>query len=288
MYRAKERGRDRFELFDDAHARPRRSSGSSSRRAAPRRSSAASSALHYQPIIDLTTGTSIGVEALVRWQHPERGLLPPGEFIPLAEETGPDRADRRVGARRGLPPGCAAGARDPAPAPLHGQRQPVGPPAQPTPTSSTTSQAALADAGIAPHGSRLEITESALMEDASAAIATLARPQARSACGWRVDDFGTGYSSLSYLKRLPVDALKVDRRVRRRPRRRHRRPRHRRAPSSALAHTLGLAAVAEGVENERQLHQLRRLGCDGAQGFLFSRPLPGDEVGELLRRRPTW
>jgi EAL domain-containing protein (putative c-di-GMP-specific phosphodiesterase class I) len=147
-------------------------------------------------------------------------------------------------------------------------------------------QAAIERARIDPARITLEITETALMQEPDAAIATLRDLKALgvSLC---VDDFGTGYSSLSYLKCLPIDALKVDRTF----------VRGLEADAEdraiaeavvALAHTLGLGAVAEGVENEEQLRQLRRFGCDGAQGFLFSHPVPGPAASELLRRRPTW
>jgi EAL domain-containing protein (putative c-di-GMP-specific phosphodiesterase class I) len=284
MYRAKERGRNRFELFDLA-MRDRAVERLDTEHALHRAVELQQLRLHYQPVIDLEEGTVIGVEALVRWQHPVLGLLAPDQFIPLAEETGliepigewvlgeaccqVRQWEDMVGLTAGFTINVNLSAEQ-----LNRPRLPKA------------VQGAIETAGVAPERITLEITESALMQEPDAAIATLRDLKALgvSLC---VDDFGTGYSSLSYLKRLPIDALKVDR-----------------AFVSgvdvdiedraiaeavvALAHTLGLGAVAEGVENDRQLRQLRLLGCDGAQGFLFSRPVPGDELAELLRRRPTW
>src|SRR5581483_4602763 len=147
-------------------------------------------------------------------------------------------------------------------------------------------QKAVDRARIDPRRITLEITESAVMEEPESAIATMGDLKALgvSLC---VDDFGTGYSSLSYLKTLPVDVVKVDRAFV--------------AGLDAdkddsaiaeavigLAHTLGLTAIAEGVERQGQLTELRRLGCDGAQGYYFAYPVPGVEAAELMRRRPTW
>ncbi len=232
--------------------------------------------LHYQPIVDLQTGRIDKVEALVRWQHPTRGLVPPSEFIPLAEETGQivplgrwvlAEACHQAWAWRwaGTPVAVAVNltARE-------FQR----------PTLADEIAAALAEAQLAPAWLRLEITESLAMHDATATVASLA---ALRALGVQVaiDDFGTGYSSLAYLKRLPVDALKIDKAfvdgldqdasdtaiV---------------MAIIAVAHTLGLIVVAEGVETAAQAAQLRALGCDLAQGYHFARPLPANELMALL------
>jgi len=284
MYRAKERGRNRFELFDVA-MRDRAIERMETEHALHRAVELRQLRVHYQPIVDLTSGAVAGAEALVRWQHPALGLLPPDRFIPLAEEMGliveigewvlqqACWQVRRWEHALGLPPGFAVNVNLSA-AQLSRPRLPKG------------VQAAIESARIDPGRITLEITESALMEDPETAIATLRDLKALgvSLC---VDDFGTGYSSLSYLKRLPIDALKVDRAfvagidV----------DQEDRAIAEAvvaLAHTLGLAAIAEGVETDAQLEQVRKLGCDGAQGFQLSGPLSCAEATELLRRRPTW
>jgi diguanylate cyclase (GGDEF)-like protein/PAS domain S-box-containing protein len=284
MYRAKERGRNRFELFDEA-MRDRAVERLETEHALHRAVELGQLRLYYQPIIDLSTGSVAGVEALVRWQHPDLGLLLPDHFIPLAEETGlivvigewvlreACRQMRRWEQTVGLSPAFTINVNLSA-----GQLT--------RPRLPKTVQAALEHARVDPARLTLEITESTLMEEPEAAIATL-RDLKSLGVSLCVDDFGTGYSSLSYLKRLPIDALKVDQSfvagldfdV------------EDRAITEAvvaLAHTLGLGAVAEGVEDDRQLAQLRRLGCDGAQGFLFSEALPAVGATELLRRRPTW
>jgi diguanylate cyclase (GGDEF)-like protein/PAS domain S-box-containing protein len=239
----------------------------------------------YQPEIDLTTGRIIGVEALLRWEHPQRGLLLPGEFIGVAEETGLivpigtwvlDRTCRQV------------------------QRWQAALPQLPSLTAAVNLSSrqlshpdladdvakVLSETGIDPGHVALEITESVLMEDVEASRRTL---DALKALGVRiiVDDFGTGYSSLAYLRRFPVDMLKIDQSfidglgddpsdtaiV---------------AAVISLAHTLGLEAVGEGVETDQQLAELRRLECDHAQGFLMARPLWPDDLGELLAADPTF
>jgi diguanylate cyclase (GGDEF)-like protein len=284
MYRAKERGRARIEVFDEAtreRAMERLETEHDLHRAIDRRELL----LAYQPIVDLTTGAVIGVEALIRWAHPHRGMVQPAGFVPLAEETGLivpigewalAEACRQVSAWRSravLPPTFSVSVN--LSAAQLGQ-----------PRLSQVLDAALFDSSIDPASVWLEITESALMEDADAAIATLRGFKDR---GLRmsIDDFGTGYSSLQYLKRLPIDALKVDRTF----------VRGIVADSEdhaiaqavvALAHTLGLSAVAEGVETAEQLAEVRMIGCDGAQGFLFSRPVPPDAVEALLRQQPRW
>ncbi|HZQ87898.1 MAG TPA: EAL domain-containing protein [Acidimicrobiales bacterium] len=284
MYCAKERGRNRYELFDVA-LRDRAIERLETEHALHRAVELRQLRLHYQPIIDLVSGMVAGVEALVRWQHPSLGLLPPSHFIPLAEEMGLivelgewvlQHACWQV--RRwehvvGLPAGFAFHVNISA-----GQLN--------RPRLPKAMQKAVDTARIDPGRITLEITESAVMEDPDSAIATMRDLKALgvSLC---VDDFGTGYSSLSYLKTLPIDVVKVDQAFV--------------AGLAvdeedgaiaeaviALAHTLGLTAIAEGVEDERQLAELRRLGCDGAQGNYFSYPVAGVEAAELMRRRPTW
>nr|WKF62065.1 putative signaling protein [Paraburkholderia busanensis] len=235
--------------------------------------------LYYQPKLDLATNTMAHVEALVRWEHPLRGMVPPGEFIPFAEQTGFIRRISRwvVGeavaqcARwhaKGLELSVSVNvsARD-----LVGSDLP------------DVLAALLHNHGFAPRWLWIEITESALMDDPSHAMATLDRLHG---LGIRlsIDDFGTGYSSLSYLKRMPVDELKIDRSfvtgmvkdasdeviVR---------------STIALAHNMGLSVVAEGVEDAQTLERLRALGCDVAQGYHLSRPLTADALETWMARR---
>jgi diguanylate cyclase (GGDEF)-like protein len=275
MYRAKERGRARIEVFDEAikaqmlariemeHAL-RRAVGNGELR------------LHYQPVVDADTGRTLALEALVRWQHPERGLLYPDTFIPLAEETGLivplgrwviEEACRQLALWRAA-------------------RSPLGQ----VRVCVNLSARQFADAGLvdliadALRAFRLpgssfgfEITESVLMEEAEDAVATLCRLKALGV-HLAMDDFGTGYSSLSYLQLFPVDTVKIDRSF------------VARMGSDGgsdvivaavvgLARALGLDVVAEGVETDDQLHRLRLLGCGVVQGFLFGRPIPPEQYG---------
>jgi EAL domain-containing protein (putative c-di-GMP-specific phosphodiesterase class I) len=232
--------------------------------------------LHYQPIVDLTTGRLVGLEALVRWQRPGVGLVPPAAFIPLAEETGlinPLGAwVLREAARqfeRWSAQGIDVGSLE---------------------LSVNVSVAQLADRRLEQHIDaaletmgpdrlRLEITESVLMDPG--VVEVLQRIHDRGVT-LAVDDFGTGYSSLSYLTRFPIDALKVDRAF-------VAGLEHRsvdRAVAAAvvgLARALELETVGEGVETPGQLAALRQLGCDRAQGYLFAAPLPPDELAVMLR-----
>jgi EAL domain-containing protein (putative c-di-GMP-specific phosphodiesterase class I) len=284
MYRAKERGRGRWELFDHgmrADALSRLDTESSLRRAEER----GELQVRYQPIVSLRSGTVVGVEALLRWDHPGRGLLGPGDFIHVAEETGLivsmgawilDKACRQVACWQAEHPDLE---------PLHisvnlSGRQ-LGHPAL-----VADVHAILASTGVAPGQLELEITESVLMDDVDRSAETLL---ALKALGVKlvVDDFGTGYSSFSYLRRFPVDVLKVDRSFV---------DGLGTNPGDAaivtaivtLAHTLGLQAVAEGVETPEQLAELRRLDCDLAQGYLLSRPGTGDDISTLLGTPLTW
>jgi diguanylate cyclase (GGDEF)-like protein len=224
--------------------------------------------LHYQPKLDLATGTVKYVEALVRWDHPTRGFVAPDQFIPFAEQTGYIKvisqwvADKAIGQ-------CAAwhaAGIDLAVSVNVSARELI------QSTLPDTFSALLAKHAVAPEMLWIEITESAIMDDPNHAIETLDRLHA---LGIRlaVDDFGTGYSSLSYLKRMPVDELKIDKSfvigmalhkddetiVR---------------STIDLAHNMGLKVVAEGVENEEVLERLRELRCDLVQGYHLTRPLP--------------
>jgi diguanylate cyclase (GGDEF)-like protein len=266
MYRAKERGRSRCELFDSEmreRAVARLETENDLRRALDRDELR----LEYQVFVDVTTQAIVGAEALVRWDHPRRGLLGPDQFIGLAEETG---LIRPLGTWV-LNEACRQLARW-----TRSEDWPstfllsvnLSPHQLSDPNLLTDITAALAATGIDPGMLCLEITESALVADMASALEVLERLRA---IGVRValDDFGTGYSSFSYLHLLPVDVLKIDRsfvnRITLEPR-----DRAVVAGMIDLAHALGLQAVAEGVETPGQLAELGALGCNLAQGFYFS------------------
>ncbi len=277
MYYAKQHGRNRLATFDERFRR----------RAVDRlaleeelRHGLATGELHpaYQPIVSLDTLATTAVEALARWTHPQRGAVPPTVFIPIAEETGLiaplgrlmlARATQQVAAWR-------------ASAETSGLVMSVNlsPRQLADPHVADRVAELLAARQLPASALTLEITESALMDDPDLAAQTLTRLR-NLGVGISVDDFGTGYSSLSYLRRFPVTSVKIDRTF---------------VDSLGLtrdddamvagivnlAHTLGLKVVAEGVENEAQLRTLTELGCDYAQGYLFSRPLPAEELTPLL------
>jgi len=233
--------------------------------------------LHYQPRVDLVSGEITGFEALVRWRHPHKGLIPPDRFIPVAEETGlilplgawvlREACTQAVAwARQGLDPGSMA----------------VNLSARQFRSPDLVDKMAgiLRETGLAPGGLELEITESMVASHVEQAIATLDRLKA---LGVRlaIDDFGTGYSSLSQLKRFPVQVLKIDKSF------------IAGIPSDpddativtailSMAHAMHLDVVAEGVETEAQLAFLRRHGCDEMQGYFFSKPLPAEAAQALL------
>jgi diguanylate cyclase (GGDEF)-like protein/PAS domain S-box-containing protein len=278
MYQAKAHGRGRFEVFDGAmRARTvkRLSVENDLRRALEREELR----VLYQPIVCLHDRSLAAVEALLRWEHPTRGLLAPGEFIPVAEESG---LIESIG-RWVLETACAQAAQWHA-------LQPDGPPLGIAVNLSArqftqrdlekTVRAALEGSGIAPGSLGLEITESVLLEEPDRVSETISRI---AAAGVRfvLDDFGTGYSSLAYLGRLAIDGLKVDRSF------------VDTLESSArstaittaivrMAQALSIEVTAEGVETETQLALVRELGCELAQGFHFHRPLPAERVTELL------
>jgi EAL domain-containing protein (putative c-di-GMP-specific phosphodiesterase class I) len=234
--------------------------------------------LYYQPTFGIHDTTTTGVEALLRWEHPERGIVQPGEFLPLLEDTG---LIVPVG-RWVLHEACRQGAiwHDAG----HEIMMSVNASARQMAAGTlfTDVRDALDASGFNPSHLVVEITEGTLMHDSDLAVDQL---KAIKAMGVRVaiDDFGTGYSSLAYLRQFPVDILKIDRSFITDLTHSH--------DSLAVVHaliqlgkTLGLETVAEGIEHEDQLLQLREEDCDTGQGFLISKPLPPEELSELLDR----
>ncbi|HET7486901.1 MAG TPA: EAL domain-containing protein [Acidimicrobiales bacterium] len=277
MYRAKERGRARIEYFDETmrtEAAAKLESHSALHRALERREFR----VHYQPIVDLRTGQVETVEALVRWAHPERGMVSPGEFIPVAEESGLivplgawvlEEAARHHKGWRGEHPTLGLGVNISARQLRH-------------PDLVPSLRDTLARTGTPPSSLIVELTESVLMEDMDAhrhALTALRDLGVRLA----IDDFGTGYSSLTYLRRFPVDTVKIDQTF---VQGLASDPADRAIVESVvdLAHALGMRVVAEGVESRTQVDLLRRLGCDQAQGHWFDAAQPADAVGRILSR----
>jgi diguanylate cyclase (GGDEF)-like protein len=278
LYRAKGDGRGALRFFEaemDAQMQARRALECDLRKALP----AGQFELYYQPIVDIATDEISGFEALIRWHHPQRGIIAPGAFIPLAEETAlivplGEWAIRNACATAVSWPGNLKIAVNLSPAQFRSQG---------------LLQAivdALAISGLAPDRLELEITETILLHDSETTLAILYRLRE---LGVRIvmDDFGTGYSSLSYLQSFPFDKIKIDRSfvkdiaedqgslniVR---------------AVAALAKGLGMSTTAEGVETAEQLNSIRSEGCSEMQGFLFSRPLPAHELEQffLVNRTP--
>jgi diguanylate cyclase (GGDEF)-like protein len=279
MYRAKQSGRNAFQFFTaeiNQRSRARAQMGSDLWRALEREELE----LYYQPKIDLATRRITGAEALLRWKHPERGMVPPAEFIPVMEEIGlivpvGDWVLRR--ACEDLKAWQAAG-------------RAVGPMAINLSARQfrradldTHIKALVASVGIDPALIELEITESQLMVDPDHAIRVM-RALCEAGMHIAIDDFGTGYSSLAYLNRFPVSALKIDRSF-------VKDMAHEAGAATIvrtiieMARSLGCTVVAEGVETEEQAAFLRRLRCEQAQGFLFARPVPAADFVKLLRKR---
>jgi diguanylate cyclase (GGDEF)-like protein/PAS domain S-box-containing protein len=277
MYRAKEEGRNTFRFFSpemNLRIMETLDLEADLRRAQERQEFV----LHYQPKVDIASGRITGCEALVRWQHPEKGLIPPGAFIPLAEETGlivplgdwvlrTACSQNRQWQREGLPPIFVAtnlSARQFRETDL-----------------VETVERTLRETGLEPRYLSLEVTESLIMKDPAGAAATM-RQFNDLGVGLCLDDFGTGYSSLNYLRHFPVGCLKIDRSF----------ITDVTTDASAaavatsvvaIAHSLGLVAVAEGVETQAQLDFLRHCSCDSFQGFYFSKPLPAEAFAALVR-----
>jgi len=281
MYKAKHKGKACYEIFDaamNAYAGERLKLEADLRQAIAQHEFR----VYYQPQIDIMTGRLIGLEALVRWHHPQRGLLLPHEFIPLAEET---KLILPIG-HQVLEEACWQAQQWQEQYPLdHPVTVAVNLSARQFQDPQLVEKVAqvLEQTSLEPARLQLEITESVVMEDIHAATATL---QHLRDLGVQIaiDDFGTGYSSLSYLKHFPADFLKIDKSfiagvaddrgdtaiIR---------------AIITLAQTLGIPVVAEGVETAEQLAHLQVLACDGGQGFLFSPPCPRDTLAALLRER---
>ena len=274
MYTAKRKGKGRFETYEPtmhAAAVERLAIEADLRRAVIRNELV----VHYQPMVDIGAGSVKVVEALVRWMHPTRGLVPPMSFIPLAEETGIideiglfvlQQACEDTARLREVTPGVAVSVN-------------VSPRQLRSPSILDDVMDVLDLTGLPPAGLILEITEGAMMHDPEGVAETL---QGLHDLGVRlaVDDFGTGYSSLSYLQRFPIDIVKIDRsfvdKVDSDP--------DSLVPTIVrMAQSLRLTAVAEGVETGDQLDRLRDLGCDLAQGYHLARPQPFEEVIEVMR-----
>jgi diguanylate cyclase (GGDEF)-like protein/PAS domain S-box-containing protein len=277
MYRAKECGRNRIQFYEpamDARIAERSLIEKQLRHAMAR----GQLSLDYQPRVDLRTGQVSGMEALLRWRHPELGDVPPSRFIGVAEETG---LIVPIGAWV-LRTACAQNAAWQA-AGLPCFRVAVNLSARQFQDQGLAGHilSALADSGLAPAYLELELTESVMMENVEAAVSTL-RKLKRLGVALSIDDFGTGYSSLAYLKSFPLDYLKIDKSfvhdmlgdpngaaiVR---------------SVVALGHSLNFRIIAEGVETAAQLAYLARYQCDEIQGFFFNRPVSADEFGVLLR-----
>jgi len=276
MYRAKGQGRNNYQLYSsalNANAFERLTMETSLRQALER----GEFLLHYQPQIDLNTEQIIGVEALLRWNHPDLGLVSPAKFIPITEETGlivpigewvlrTACAQNKAWQNAGIPPIAVSvnlSARQ------FQQKNLV-----------EVVNKALKESGLNPKYLELELTESILMQK-EGPIITMLNELSSIGIELSIDDFGTGYSSLGYLNRLPIHTLKIDQSFVNSVTKN---------PNDAvivstiitLAHSLHLKAIAEGVETAAQAEFLRSLQCDRMQGFLFSKPLPAHEVTKLL------
>jgi diguanylate cyclase (GGDEF)-like protein len=277
MYHVKKSGRNSFQLFrpDMSTFFPDRLAMENDLRKAIERRELE---LHYQPKIDVRSGATTGAEALVRWRHPQRGLVAPGDFIPLAEETGLIIPLGRWVLREACRQNRAW--QDDGLAPM---RTAVNISAAELRNEDLADgvAAVLRETGLAAEHLEIEITESVVMQNAPVALATLDK-LSRMGIHLAVDDFGTGYSSLSYLKRFPLNTLKIDASFIRDLSSDHNDALIVQA-IIALAHSLELQVVAEGVEHHAQLGFLQKFGSDQYQGFLYSKPLPAAEFVRLLR-----
>ncbi|MGW1418731.1 EAL domain-containing protein [Bradyrhizobium manausense] len=275
LYSAKSGGRGAFRFFEpelDELMHARRNMERDMRDAI----SSCDFELHYQPLVNTATGEIRGFESLLRWHHPERGLVMPGEFIPLAEETG-------LIVPLGewvLRTACSEAAKWPA----H-----LGIAINLSPAQFRSKElvavivSALASSGVAPHRLELEVTETVIMHDSEAVFAALGQLRE---LGVRIalDDFGTGYSSLSILQRFPFDKIKIDRSFVNELSSASSDAHHLARAVVRFAVSLGKATTAEGVETKEQLDILREEGCAETQGYYFARPMPASGIAKLLRR----
>jgi EAL domain-containing protein (putative c-di-GMP-specific phosphodiesterase class I) len=278
MYRAKERGGDRTELFD-MRMRERAVEELSIEQELQHALERGELRLFYQPLVNLESGEMIGVEALIRWDHPERGLLTPDAFLSVAEESGlivplgawaVDEACRRLADWDRLRGGAAS----------FGLALNLGARELTHSDVVQTVLGAVRRAGLDPRRLTIEVTESTAMADREMGFRAL-RELSEAGVRIAIDDFGTGYSSLDHLREMPADILKIDRSfvagmasgspdsalV---------------AAAIAMAQALQMVVVAEGIEASEQAADLRELGCPLGQGYLFSRPLPPEEIDTLL------
>jgi diguanylate cyclase (GGDEF)-like protein/PAS domain S-box-containing protein len=274
MYHAKANGKARFEFFNDA-MRERVVARFEIETGLRKAIEMGQLVLHYQPIVSTSDDHICGFEALVRWNHPERGLIPPGDFIPIAEESDLIILLGRWVLREACRQMAEWHKRFASVLPLTitvnvSSRQ------LSDPRLVEDVEFALAESGLDPQSLSIEVTESSLIENTEQTLMTLNRLKAMD-IRLEIDDFGTGYSSLSYLRRLPFDTLKIDRSF----------ISELSAGSDGLdivkaivemAHSLRLEVIAEGVETKEQLFQLRKLGCKYVQGFLFSKPVDTQAV----------
>jgi diguanylate cyclase (GGDEF)-like protein/PAS domain S-box-containing protein len=282
-YRAKDRGRNRAELFDE-NLRSSVATRIDTESAFRRGLDANELVVHYQPVVSVRTGEVTGFEALVRWNRPGHGIVMPGDFLSIAEDTGLIVPMGKQVLRIACAQIAAWSRQFPGACPRVAVNLSAGQVGQTDLVADV--ERSLTESGATPSLLCIEITETLLMQDTPATIDTLNRLR-ELGVALAIDDFGTGYSSLSYLRRLPVTVLKIDQSfifelgldpqgatiV---------------ASVIDLAHALGMECVAEGVESEIHLATLARLGCDEMQGFLFSPAVRADEATALIRRHfPT-
>jgi len=284
MYRAKDLGRSRKGVFERTmHSRAVAlfELETELRRAMEREEFV----VHYQPIVSLKTGRIVGFEALVRWKHPERGMIPPTEFIPIAEDTGLIIPLEFFVLRESCHQIALWQRRYPERLPLtmnvNLSRNQLA-----RPDLFDQTRHILGEAALDPRSLRLELTEGAIMRNVEYAADTLVSLRSLD-IQIHIDDFGTGYSSLSALHSFPIDALKIDRAF------------IGRMDSVGddteivqtiitLSHNLGLDVIAEGVETRRQLERLRGMGCDNGQGFFFAKSMDGASAERLIQSNPQW
>lgn len=278
MYRAKDKGKNSCCVFTEAlnHASVERITLDRNLRKAVERNEFI---IHYQPRLSITTGRILGAEALVRWKHPQRGIIQPKQFIPVAEETGLIVPIGEFVLREACRQNKAW--QDAALPPI-GMAVNVSARQFHREDLQKVVKRTLEETGLDPHNLELELTESALMQNTDAATGIL-EDLRDMGIKLSLDDFGTGYSSLSYLKRFPIHAVKLDQSF------------VKDITTStddaaiagaviAMAHSMKLQVIAEGVETLEQLEFLRSLGCDEMQGYFVSRPVPANECEEVLRQ----